>query len=78
MKKIIRKEDKNMKKIMVIDEEKVFMTPYWKTKDNEQKIIYSDHCMMKTGINWKMMLQESKQALYAVEKEYKHERERSE
>ena len=66
---IIREEDKNYVKKMIIDEEKN-ITPYGKTNDRSKRVVYSDHCMMKCDINLKMKLQEEEKPKYMGVKEY--------
>ena len=61
---MVKNDDKDYIQKIYIDEEKN-MTPYWITKEEDQRIIYADHCMMMMIIDWKMMLVET-----AVNKKY--------
>ncbi len=67
---LIKKEDRSYIRSMEIDENKN-ITPYWKTKEENPRITYADHCMMKLVIDWKMMLVETVNSRkYMGNKEY--------
>ena len=52
---------------MEVDEGKE-ITPYWVTNDAEKRRIYTDHCMLKAVINWKLKLQDDKPQSYMGKK----------
>ena len=64
---LIRQDDERYMESMIIDENKT-MTPYWRN-EIEQRNIYTDHCMMKMNMNWRLKLADEQPKLIMGSKE---------
>ena len=67
---LIRQEHERYMESMTIDENKI-KTPYWRNEE-EQRNIYTDHCMIRMDMNWRLKLEDEQPKLVMGRKEREH------